>query len=235
MASTGTSEEYSMAILYLRFKELSKFLIQEESDQKEKAKNPHPYIPPFNAAVVALANTLLAESAEEEPKHKRIALTNHVVEITEKTDVMGNVREEDPFDYNFSSAFSRQQLAPILQPRQDSDVSFRNFPYSDEDTKLLSSSLEKLAIMDNPNVETALIEVPRHTISLFLPHRIVFDDPFDSFVYVFSKKEFEDFKTRVESRVVAQHEKGPIGIGKSLLAYTYGSSFILIQYSIFYF
>ena len=129
----------------------------------------------------------------------------------------------DPLYSNISFIFSRDQLAQLLIQRTTEALwNFEGLAASTEDFFVLSYSLRNLCVIDG-TLETALVEIPRHTCELFLIHRLSFDRPYETFLYVFNKSEFFNFKNLVEQIDTVKHEKGPIGIGKTMLCYTYGN------------
>ena len=190
-----------LATLYRRFDNLAVYL---------QGKNIVPYRP--NLRQCKLANKEVTNTVPPQP------LILNTIEAIDSFD-----EDIDPFYSDISFIFCREQLAPLLLQRITKSLQkFISLASSTEDFLALSDSLKSLCVIDSA-LETSLIEVPRHTCQLFLIHRLSFDGPYDTFLYVFNKSEFFKFKHLVEQRRTVKHEKGPIGIGKTMLCYTYGN------------
>ena len=190
-----------LATLYRRFDNLAVYL---------QGKNIVPYRP--NLRQCKVANMEVANTVSPQP------LTLNTIEDIDSFD-----EHIDPFYSDISFIFSREQLAPLLIQRTTEALwNFEGLAASTEDFLVLSDSLRNLCVIDG-TLETALIEVPRHTCESFLIHRRSFDRPYETFLYVFNKSEFFNFKNLVEQIDTVKHEKGPIGIGKTILCYTYGN------------
>ena len=138
--------------------------------------------------------------------------------------------EETEVDYyldadgNFGVPFKRSQLQILLKPRlyhkalNSKDILNANFPEG------LSSSLRQLHESVEACESICIVEVPNHTVGVYLHYRICFDKGLSSFLAVLNKEEFSYFGHEIGRFTdVIQHEQGPSGIGKSVLAYTYGN------------
>ena len=143
--------------------------------------------------------------------------------------------------YEFSHLIRRQQVEVLLRRRKKL-VLLGSAEGSDDTHITMSDSLMELGHMveqAGPR-EIRIVEVPFHTTKRYMIQRISFDPNFSTFFYIMNKEELMYFERLIEYHRrplgFLVHEKGPMGIGKSMLAYTYGncstifSSYVLLFY-----
>jgi hypothetical protein len=177
-----------------KFQKLQKFYSQTKF---------HPFVPFDTFESVEGNNILLPISDSSKLIEENDAVSKSILENT----LVFNTSNW----LEFSHEFSVHQLVPILNERK-ADIS-------------LNTRLESLLKIDSVDENYMILEIPMHTKHCYLPLRISFDSPFDTYLYVFNKREFFEFASEVhryKDRYL-WHELGPIGIGKSLLCYSYSN------------
>lgn len=238
---------YELRELTEKFKSLSNFA----KDMPLKAFVP--YISAVEKATKAQHNTVVSEKEDSKPKRSKssfngqpapsLELVDVIVDSGENNDSVGGIlqmsddkedKEEriksleclSPTNHlTFSASFSRVQLTPLLSSRkrvyEEGAVEFRNgIHVSLQDTLYTLSS-----VISASTNNICVVEIPSHTKHSYLPLRINFDSPYDTFLYVLNKEEFFKFEKALQHRRL-WHEMGPMGIGKTLLCYAYGELFL---------
>ena len=201
-----------------------------------------PYVPFFQKNGAVAINFLPRKKAAPSPRQSTWDTDNAEAEEQGKARIQEDQHEQeenveeieggkDKFDTlfpNFSGEFTRNQLAPLLSLRKERSYDLDEFPMYMSNHSVgndFKEALLKLSAIDSLQEPFAVIEVPLHTSVNFLPGRIRFDLKFNSYFYVLNKEEFLLFEKKMSSLMtgIIFHEVGPIGIGKTMLCYSYGN------------
>lgn len=165
--------------------------------------------------------TVAFEETVREPPAKKVAATKK-----HKLVARSSPKEEpELLGIDFACEFPQKSFASLHMHRRIPTFSFaRGTLFSEDHAQHLEGYINIFKQLDESGYpDFSILEAPQHTVEAFLPERLSFDMEYNSFLMVFSKAEFQAFKQAVEAPFGGtQHEEGALGIGKTVLAYTYG-------------
>ena len=174
------------------------------------ASTAFPSLASTSTAVTSPASTSAAVALAEPSEEKIVPLAFP----------MPNVYADD-----FSVTVTRQQVGPLLNPRKEVFIPGRTEHFSESRHISLPDALSSFNVLNKSTDAVVVVEVPFHTVKPYLTDRLKFDPGLNSFLYVLNRNEFLNFGAytkRIDPNIL-EHERGPIGIGKSMLCYAYGN------------